>query len=208
MRPPSREPCRSAVGRCSEWVFRLVPTEWGHFGIVCDTDGRVVATYLPQPKNDLRRLIATRHPGAIESTSAVPVFSRQVHDYFAGKNVHWEVELSLGAIAGFRRRVLEACRRIPYGATVSYADLARTAGSPGAARAVGGAMASNPLPLIIPCHRVICSDGSIGGFSSPLGLTQKERLLRHENPGRTTAATRNRSVQKASCATARKVACA
>ncbi|MHC4067897.1 MAG: methylated-DNA--[protein]-cysteine S-methyltransferase, partial [Planctomycetota bacterium] len=64
--------------------------------------------------------------------------------------------------------------------TAAYADLARAAGSPNAGRAVGSAMANNPLPLIVPCHRVVRSDGTIGGFSSPQGLVLKRRLLRLE----------------------------
>ena len=77
----------------------------------------------------------------------------------------------------FARRVLEACRRIPYGQTRSYAQLAAAAGSPGAARAVGRVMASNRVPLVIPCHRVVGSAGKLGGFSAPGGLETKRRLL-------------------------------
>lgn len=77
----------------------------------------------------------------------------------------------------FARRVLEECRQIPLGETISYAELARRAGSPGAARAAGGVMASNQIPLIIPCHRVVGSGGRLGGYSAPGGLATKQRLL-------------------------------
>ena len=80
----------------------------------------------------------------------------------------------------FARRVLAACRRIPYGQTLSYAELAAAAGSPGAARAVGSVMAQNRLPLLIPCHRVVGSRGKLGGFSAPGGLETKVRLLELE----------------------------
>ena len=75
---------------------------------------------------------------------------------------------------------MTACRDIRFGQTVSYGRLAEMAGKPGAARAVGRALAKNPLPLIIPCHRVICANGKIGGFSAPGGVTLKKRLLQLE----------------------------
>lgn len=77
----------------------------------------------------------------------------------------------------FQRRVLDCCRRIPYGQTRSYAELAIAAGSPGAARAVGRTMATNPIPLVIPCHRVVGSGGDLCGFSAIGGLDAKRRLL-------------------------------
>lgn len=78
----------------------------------------------------------------------------------------------------FQRKVWKAIARIPYGKTRSYAQLAKAVGKPGASRAVGAACGANPLPLFIPCHRVVASDGSLGGFSG--GLAIKRLLLRHE----------------------------
>jgi methylated-DNA-[protein]-cysteine S-methyltransferase len=80
----------------------------------------------------------------------------------------------------FQRRVLAQCRRIAWGETLSYAQLAARAGSAGAARAVGNVMARNRFPLIIPCHRVVGAAGSLGGYSSPNGLATKRRLLDRE----------------------------
>jgi methylated-DNA-[protein]-cysteine S-methyltransferase len=77
----------------------------------------------------------------------------------------------------FQRRVLEACRRIKMGATMTYGELATKAKSPRAARAVGSTMAKNRVPLIIPCHRVLAAGGKIGGFSAPHGIDMKRRLL-------------------------------
>jgi methylated-DNA-[protein]-cysteine S-methyltransferase len=163
--------------------YRLMPTAWGTFGVVCDASGRLVATFLPQARETIRRMILQRYPSAMESRLLAEAFGRRVFAYFKGEKVDLTgVDVTLGAVGDFRRRVLEACRRIRHGATATYADLARACGSPGAARAVGGAMASNPLPLVIPCHRILRSDGSIGGFSSPEGPSQKERMLRLENP--------------------------
>lgn len=98
--------------------------------------------------------------------------------YTAGEAVDFrDVAVDLEGWTPFQRRVLTALRRVDYGSTLSYAELASRAGSPGAARAVGQVMARNRLPIIIPCHRVLASGGAIGGFSAPQGIALKERLL-------------------------------
>lgn len=91
-----------------------------------------------------------------------------------------DIRLDWQAASAFQRRVLEACRAIPIGTTVSYAELARRAGSPGAARAVGNVMASNRFAPIVPCHRVIGKEGGLRGYSAPGGLSVKQRLLAAE----------------------------
>jgi len=85
-------------------------------------------------------------------------------------------------LAPFARRVVAACRRIPWGQTRSYGQLAAECGSPAAARAVGQVMARNRYPLVVPCHRVLASGGRLGGFSAPQGLRLKRRLLALESP--------------------------
>ena len=156
--------------------YAIFTTAWGAFGLVAH-GRRLIATFLPQSEASLRRAIAKRYPAAIEAKEMLPRFRKQVINYFAGKPTKFAVDADLSAVTPFRQRVLEACGRFPYGKTATYADLARAAGRPGAARAVGGVMASNPLPLVIPCHRVLRSDGSLGGFSSPKGTREKDRLL-------------------------------
>ena len=89
----------------------------------------------------------------------------------------------MNCFSRFQRRVLNQCRRVPCGATISYARLAAKAGYPGAARAVGNCMAGNPIPLIVPCHRVVCSDGRLGAYSAPGGTAMKRRLLALESQG-------------------------
>ncbi len=91
-----------------------------------------------------------------------------------------DVPLALEGTTPFVRRVLEACRQIPIGETLTYAELARLGGSPGAARAAGNTMARNRFPLIVPCHRVVGSHGALGGYSAPSGLSMKRRLLAAE----------------------------
>ena len=93
-----------------------------------------------------------------------------------------DVQVDLDGLSRFRRRVFEACRQIPYGETLSYAELAVRAGFPKAFRAVGNCLAANRVPLIIPCHRVVCSNGQIGRFSAPGGGRMKRRLIQLEAP--------------------------
>lgn len=101
--------------------------------------------------------------------------------YASGNCVEFrDVPLDLKGRTSFQRRVMNRCRQIPWGATLSYGELAAGAGSPRAARAVGSVMATNRFPLIVPCHRVVGSCGALGGYSAPAGLAMKKRLLRME----------------------------
>jgi methylated-DNA-[protein]-cysteine S-methyltransferase len=95
-----------------------------------------------------------------------------------------DVTLDEGDIDAFRRSVYAAARQIRPGTVATYGEIARAIGSPGAARGVGAALGSNPWPIIVPCHRVIASDGALTGFSAPGGITTKRRMLEIENvPG-------------------------
>ena len=100
--------------------------------------------------------------------------AEQVTEYFAGSRTHFEIDLA-PAGTPFQRSVWRALTEIPFGSVVSYADIARRIGQPGAARAVGQANGANPIPIVIPCHRVIAADGTIGGYSG--GLAIKRLLL-------------------------------
>ncbi len=156
--------------------FSIIKTKWGAFGTVARND-RLVATYLPMPEAELRKTIRERFPDAVETKNLLPSFRKQVIDYFNGKRMRFSVRIDLDGVSPFRAEVLRQCKKIPYGKTASYGDLAGAAGNPAAVRAAGGAMAHNPLPLVIPCHRVLRGDGSLGGFSSTEGVRQKRRLL-------------------------------
>jgi len=156
--------------------YSIVETKWGAFGMVVRND-RLLATYLPMPEPGLRKMIRKRFPDAAEAKNLLPSFRKQVVDYFNGKRVRFSVRIDLDDVSPFRAEVLRQCKKIPYGKTASYGDLAGAAGNAAAVRAAGGAMAHNPLPLVIPCHRVLRGDGTIGGFSSVEGVRQKRRLL-------------------------------
>jgi len=102
-------------------------------------------------------------------------FLRTLRHYFRGEKVSFRVRLDLSGMSEFTRRVLDECRKIPYGETATYTDLAYAIGQPGAARAVGQAMGRNPVPVVIPCHRIVASGGGLGGFGC--GLEWKAYLL-------------------------------
>lgn len=156
--------------------FSVFETKWGFVGFVAQ-HSRLVRVWLPQPEARIRRAVARDFSAAVESPRMLPTFGRQFQAYFAGEQIDFDIEFDLSGQTDFRRRVLQRCARIPYGELRTYADLAREVGRPAAARAVGGAMAHNPIPLVIPCHRVVASNGTLGGFSSPGGLSLKERML-------------------------------
>ncbi len=114
------------------------------------------------------------------ATGHHPILQQAKHqllEYFAGKRQEFDLPLRLPTWPAFSLRVLAALRAIPYGEVRSYGELARLAGSPRAARAVGQVMAANPLPIIIPCHRVVAARGLLGGYSGGGGLATKSWLL-------------------------------
>ena len=113
--------------------------------------------------------------GWVESSrGAVGEAVRQLREYFAGKRREFDLPLDAGGTE-FQRSVWRRLGEIPYGETISYGELARRVGNPKASRAVGSANGKNPIPIVIPCHRVIAGDGTLGGFGG--GLPTKETLL-------------------------------
>jgi methylated-DNA-[protein]-cysteine S-methyltransferase len=115
-------------------------------------------------------------------TAARDPFTQRLQAYAQGRSDDFrDVPVALEGFTEFQRRVLKGCRRIACGTTVTYAELAARCGAPRAARAVGGVLARNRIPLVIPCHRVVGSHGALGGFSAPQGISMKRRLLTLEH---------------------------
>jgi methylated-DNA-[protein]-cysteine S-methyltransferase len=108
---------------------------------------------------------------------------RRFQEYAEGavKDDFRDLRLDLSGYSEFQRKTLQLCRNIPFGTTLSYGALAARLGSPNAARAVGGCMARNHIPIIIPCHRVVPASGGLGSYSAPGGVSMKKRLLNIEN---------------------------
>jgi methylated-DNA-[protein]-cysteine S-methyltransferase len=118
-------------------------------------------------------------PRVVHLPARLDEVRRELEDYFGGRRRRFDVPIDRRLSRGYRRTVLEALsREVPYGQTVSYKDLAQRTGNPKASRAVGSAMATNPIPIVVPCHRVLRTGGALGGYGG--GLDTKVWLLRHE----------------------------
>ncbi len=158
--------------------YTLLDTELGQMGLVGSGAGlrRIV---LPRPaKGTVLKCIIEGYPGAIADSTPFGDLPRRLKCYLEGERVSFDDELDLADTSLFRRAVWEATRAIPYGQTRSYGEVARRIGKPGASRAVGQALAKNPLPIVVPCHRVIGKDGDLTGFEG--GLELKKSLIQIE----------------------------
>jgi methylated-DNA-[protein]-cysteine S-methyltransferase len=160
-------------------IFR---TKWGYFGLA-GHEKAVCRAILPEKKaGTVKSQILKEFPDAKIDKNLFWDLQKRVVDYFEGKNVDFNtnIKVSLNGIGDFSHKILVACRNIKPSQTRTYAELARKAGYSKAGRAAGNALAKNPIPLIIPCHRVIRADGKLGGFSAAGGTTLKKRLLQLE----------------------------
>ncbi|MFJ2742131.1 methylated-DNA--[protein]-cysteine S-methyltransferase [Streptomyces sp. NPDC087440] len=168
---------------CVEWAvigsdigpLLLAATDVGLVSVVFHADEKVRARALETLASRLgAELVEVAEPIPASSRLAEPV--RQFAAYFAGTLRRFDLPLDWSLTSGFNRQVLrELNDGVPYGAVVGYGDLAHRVGQPGAAQAVGAAMGSNPLPVVVPCHRVVESGGGLGGFGG--GLETKRVLL-------------------------------
>ncbi len=161
-------------------AFTDIPS-WGTLGVTVSPAGLVAVHWGPSPA----------HPGGLAGEADAPVaqalrcaasqWLAHLREYFAGKRQVFPLEIAWRTLSAFQRQVLQATAAIPYGETRTYGQIAAAIGKPGAARAVGRALASNPMPIVIPCHRVVSADGRLHGYSGPGGLTTKARLLALES---------------------------
>ena len=131
-----------------------------------------------EPELHLERLATAYGPRVLRSAPAVATAHRQLDEYFAGDRSAFALDVDLRGAAPFARQVLDELARVPYGHTTTYGTLAAKVGVPRAARAVGTVMNRNPIPIVLPCHRVVGANGSLTGYAG--GLDVKERLLRLE----------------------------
>lgn len=123
----------------------------------------------------LAALAARLSPRIVEAPARLDDARRELDEYFAGRRRAFDVDIDWALVGPFGRRVLEATAAIPFGATSTYAQVAAAAGSPRGSRAAGNALGANPIPIIVPCHRVLRSGGGLGGYTG--GLSRKELLL-------------------------------
>jgi methylated-DNA-[protein]-cysteine S-methyltransferase len=159
--------------------YRTVDTPVGPLLLAATAAGLVRVAYQREDHDAVLDSLASRiSPRILRAPQRLDPIARELDEYFAGTRRHFDVRLDLRLSGGFRRAVLSHLTQIDYGNTESYAEVARAAGSPRAVRAVGSACATNPLPVVVPCHRVVRSDGSPGGYVG--GAEAKQTLLRLE----------------------------
>lgn len=144
------------------------------------TDAGLVRLAFPEEALDemLERLARKLSPRIVESAAQLDPLRRELEEYFAGKRRDFDVPLDWTLITPFATKVLSATAAIPYGSVGTYTEMAVKAGSPRGSRAAGNALGANPIPLIIPCHRVLRTGGDLGGYGG--GLDRKRWLLELE----------------------------
>ncbi|MFV0306888.1 MAG: methylated-DNA--[protein]-cysteine S-methyltransferase [Desertimonas sp.] len=157
-------------------AYRTVDGPLGPLLVAATTSG-VVRVAFEREDHDavLSSLAATLSPRILCSGRRTDDVARQLDEYFAGTRHRFDVAVDLALVNGFRREVIATLADIAYGERASYAELARRAGRPNAVRAVGSACANNPVPVVVPCHRVVRSDGTIGQYRG--GTDAKHVLL-------------------------------
>ena len=158
--------------------YIIFDTDMGWVGVLGSTAG-LLSTTLPCPSSqEVNQLFGDIISHARWAPHLFQDLMKRFRDYFSGHRVNFPDVLDLSGAADFQREVWEATRRIPFGETRSYRWVAEQIKKPKALRAVGQALGRNPLPIIIPCHRVLASGGQLGGFTG--GIDMKRRLLHLE----------------------------
>ncbi|WP_084154897.1 methylated-DNA--[protein]-cysteine S-methyltransferase [Agrococcus lahaulensis] len=173
---------RAAERGLLDVAYRSLDTELGALLLASTPAGLVSVTFDgAAPDATLERLATSLSPRILEAPARLDAAARAIDDLIGGRSRAFDGALDLSLARGFGRDVIERLREIPYGETRSYAQVAAAAGSPRAVRAVGTACRRNPLPIAIPCHRVVRSDGALGQYVG--GIEAKQRLLRVEGAG-------------------------
>ena len=161
-----------------ELNYIIFSTDAGWLGILGSTTGLLRTTLPQRSEQETRQLFGSSINQATWSPDSFQDLMERLRIYFGGHKAAFPDKLDLSSATAFQREVWEITRLIPYGETRSYAWVAEQIRKPGAARAVGQALGRNPLPIIVPCHRVLASDSGLGGFSG--GIEMKRYLLHLE----------------------------
>jgi methylated-DNA-[protein]-cysteine S-methyltransferase len=161
-------------------AYRTVDSPLGVLLLAATDQGLVRVAYAIENHDRVLEELATRVSSRVlHAPARLDLAAREIDDYLAGRRTRFDLPLDLRLSTGFRRTVLDHLPDIAYGSTASYATVAMAAGSPKAVRAVGSACANNPLPVVLPCHRVVRSDGTIGQYVG--GSEAKRTLLSMES---------------------------
>jgi len=163
------------------YFYSIFKTHWGWFGLL-GSDKGLIRTCLPTAfKEATQQRILSGIPAAVPAPKTFRQLEEQIISYYKGHPADFSsAAVCLEGLTEFQQHILTILRTIKYGQTITYSELARLADCPRGARAIGAVMAVNPLPLIIPCHRVIKQDGSLGYFSAAGGVDTKKRMLELE----------------------------
>lgn len=161
-------------------AYRTLDSPLGRLLLAATPRGLVRVAFETETDDEVLGELAARiSPRVLADARRLDPVARELDDYFAGRRQAFDLAVDLTLAAGFRREVIELLPRIPYGSTASYREVAQMAGNPGATRAVGTACARNPVPLVLPCHRVVRSDGTTGAYrggpAAKLALLALER---------------------------------
>jgi methylated-DNA-[protein]-cysteine S-methyltransferase len=156
-------------------AYRTMDSPVGPLLLAATGEGLVRVAYANEDHDAVLGALADRiSPRVLEAPARLDVVARELDEYFAGRRMAFDLSIDWRLTAGFRTIVLHHLPEIAYGHTASYAEVAALAGNPKAVRAVGTACATNPLPIVVPCHRVVRSDGTMGGY---LGGVEAKRTL-------------------------------
>jgi methylated-DNA-[protein]-cysteine S-methyltransferase len=178
------------------FVFK---TGMGWCGVVSSENGVLRIVIGCHSREDILREIMGAFGRSITKIPPKGDIVDEIKRYFSGERVSFNCAIDWSSLSLFQQKVFKAARKIPYGRFESYGSLAKKAGCPNGSRAVGGALARNPLPLVIPCHRIVRGDGGLGGFSAVGGVTLKRTLLRLEGINQPFEKECNKKVRKGSC---------
>lgn len=162
------------------WIGQRPHDRFGAVWTAVSSDGLVaVSLWAEREKIEVEITRLTGQPPEYDIARVTAVLD-QLDDYFAGRRREFDTPIDWSVMTPFQQTALRAVCAIPYGRYQTYADVARQIGQPQAVRAVGRANATNPMPIVIPCHRVLGSDGQLHGYGGPGGLETKAWLLRLE----------------------------
>jgi methylated-DNA-[protein]-cysteine S-methyltransferase len=161
-------------------AYAVEPSPLGELFVAATKRGLLEIGYQPfQVSAYLEQIADKVSPRILEAPGRLDAIRRQLDDYFAGRRTEFELPLDWSlARQGFGRRVLDAAAKIPFGSALTYRDVATRAGNPKAVRAAGSALGANPIPIVVPCHRVLRTGGGLGGYGG--SLERKRWLLEHE----------------------------
>ncbi len=166
---------RAAAERLLDVAYDVTDSPVGPLLVAATDRGLCRVAFDPDEERTLEELARLYGARVLRSPRPLEAARRELDEYFARRRTAFDLPVDVGALPGFQQLVLTALARVPYGETATYGGLARRIGKPRAARAVGGALNRNPVPIVLPCHRVVGTSGKLVGYAG--GLERKRALL-------------------------------